>query len=62
MRDATYLRRLAERHDPDALIEMIKVTSQEVVLMWPDDFIALKPELQYLVEFNEDIEGFDDDE
>ena len=42
MRDMTYLRRLAERHDPDALVEMLGITSQEIVLMWPEEFIARK--------------------
>jgi len=53
MRDTTYLRLLAERHDPDALVEMLGITSQEIVLMWMEEFIARKPDLLYLVDFTE---------
>lgn len=53
MRDTTYLRLLADRMDPEFLVEILGLTSQEIVLMWADEFIARKEDLQHLVDVPE---------
>ena len=53
MRDVTFLRLLADRLNPEEIVELLGLSTQELVLFYRDEILARKEELMWLVDFEE---------
>lgn len=53
MHDTTLLRLIAERLDPDELVDMLGLSTQEIALIYMDEIMAKKEEFLNFLDFEE---------
>ncbi len=53
MKEFTFLRLLAERFDPDEIIDMLNLTSQEIVIAHMDEIMKQREKFMEYLDFEE---------